>query len=155
LRQGTNRDVLPGYVAGTPLNHLPSQIDGVVVGASAEDNAGFAVAAGDLDGAGGKELLITAIGDPTRAPRLRGEAYVLSFQDRDGDTVSDFIDLDNDNDGVLDDDETFLGTDPFNNDTDGDGIQDGTELGRTCQVVHCDDPSYPYTSTNPALPMHF
>jgi gliding motility-associated-like protein len=37
--------------------------------------------------------------------------------------------VDSDNDGLLDGEETTLGTDPNNPDTDGDGIDDGTEVG--------------------------
>lgn len=36
--------------------------------------------------------------------------------------------LDSDGDGLLDDEETGLGTDPFNPDTDGDGLSDGDEV---------------------------
>jgi hypothetical protein len=159
--------VLPGYVAGTPADHLPDQIDGVIVGATAEDNAGFTVTAGDLDGKGGDELLVSAIGDLSRAPGFRGEAYVVSFKDRDADGASDLIDLDNDNDGLTDAEEDLDGdgvldageTDPLAPDTDGDLIQDGTERGVTCSggvwAIHCDDPDYPYTSTAASLALHF
>ena len=115
LRAGTARDVLPGYVPGTPVDHLPDQVDGIVVGATAEDNAGFVVAAGNMDGLGGDEALVAAIGDLSRAPGFRGEGYILSFQDADGDQASDLIDLDNDNDGLPDDVE----------DADGDGARGG------------------------------
>ena len=55
---------------------------------------------------------------------------VLSDFDQDG--KPDNVDQDDDNDGISDQQERDqFGTDPFNADTDGDGIQDGTELGFT------------------------
>ena len=48
--------------------------------------------------------------------------------DSDGDTLGDACDDDDDNDGLSDVDEAAFGTDPFNSDTDGDGLLDGTEV---------------------------
>ncbi|HKY33244.1 MAG TPA: FG-GAP-like repeat-containing protein [Candidatus Polarisedimenticolia bacterium] len=169
LRAGTVRDVVPGYVAGTPLDHLPDSVEGVILGASAEDNAAFVLAAGDLNGDGADEAMVAAIGDLSRAPGFRGEVYLLSYRDVDGDGASDLSDGDNDNDGLRDAEEDADGdgvldpaeTSPFDPDTDGDGIQDGTEQGVTCRggggsvEVDCDDPAHPYTSTVASLPLHF
>jgi hypothetical protein len=47
--------------------------------------------------------------------------------DVDGDSIGDACDADDDNDGLSDDDELLIGTDPLNPDTDGDGILDGTD----------------------------
>jgi RNA polymerase sigma factor (sigma-70 family) len=49
--------------------------------------------------------------------------------DFDGDGRLDSDDWDDDNDGLPDAAEEALGTDPFNPDSDGDGLQDGTEFG--------------------------
>ena len=53
------------------------------------------------------------------------------LEDTDGDGINNNVDDDDDNDGIPDAAESFFGTDPLNPDSDGDGIQDGTELGRT------------------------
>ena len=44
--------------------------------------------------------------------------------DTDGDSVGDACDIDDDNDGITDDVEEQLGTDPTHNDTDEDGVED-------------------------------
>ncbi len=169
LHQGTSRPVDPGFDPNDPIVHLPSGVEGIVVGADREDHSGFVVAAGDLNrdpNAGvGDELLVGAIGDQA-FPAFRGEVYVMSYQDRDGDGSSDVQDRDNDNDGVSDADEigaTFSNepTDPFRQDTDDDGIHDGTELRFTCvgngglHEVACDDPNTPYTSIDDTLAQFF
>ena len=43
----------------------------------------------------------------------------------------DNVDTDDDNDGIPDTEEQGIGTNPLNPDTDGDGVQDGTEVGKT------------------------
>jgi hypothetical protein len=48
--------------------------------------------------------------------------------DTDSDGFGDVCDSDDDNDGLTDDEEAVLGTDPLNPDTDSDGISDGDEL---------------------------
>jgi len=167
LRAGTNRPVVPGFDPNVPIDNLPSGVEGIVVGADREDHSGFALATGDLNrdpnAGGGDELLVGAIGDPA-FPAFRGEVYVMSYQDRDGDGSSDVQDRDNDNDGISDADEiagafSSEPTDPFLQDTDDDGIQDGTELRFTCDddpnKVACDDPNRPYTSTDDTLAFFF
>ena len=55
------------------------------------------------------------------APTVRGKhGLMVSFQD--------YPVLDSDDDGLSDDEEADLGTDPNNPDTDGDGINDGDEV---------------------------
>ncbi|MBP7433635.1 VWA domain-containing protein [bacterium] len=49
-------------------------------------------------------------------------------RDTDGDERPDYIDRDSDNDGLSDNHEKELGTDPYKNDTDGDGDDDLTEI---------------------------
>ena len=53
------------------------------------------------------------------------------LSDTDGDGRPDSVDTDDDNDGLTDLEEADLGTNPLLGDSDGDGLQDGTELGRT------------------------
>lgn len=61
----------------------------------------------------------------------------------DGDSIVRGIDpskigkirLDNDNDGLLDNQECGINTDPFNSDTDGDGFKDGDEKTRNCDPL--------------------
>ncbi len=167
LHAGTVRAVDPGYVPGTPVDHLPDRIDAIVIGAGKDDHAGWSLSSGDLDGDGAEELMLSAIGDLTREPGYPGEAYIISLADRDGDGAGDLVDLDNDNDGLTDQEEIDgslnggIPTDPFDPDSDADGIQDGTELGLTCPggggvvEIPCDDPSRPLTSTDPAVALHF
>lgn len=91
--------------------------------------------------------------DETGATSVFVVSSVVGAIDSDGDGLSDDIeeaictdpnDADTDDDGILDGAEeiNFNGiieigeTDPCNSDTDGDGIQDGTELGYTVDTVN-------------------
>ena len=60
-------------------------------------------------------------------------------EDFDDDGAGDVCDADDDNDGLSDTDEDALGTDPFNPDTDGDGVLDGTEVDMD-EGTGCPDP---------------
>lgn len=53
-----------------------------------------------------------------------------------------------DEDGLDNDEETFYGTDPTNDDTDGDGILDGTEIDGTSNPLDACDPDAGALSTN-------
>jgi len=57
--------------------------------------------------------------------RLLG-IYDLNI-DSDGDNVNNCMDADDDNDGITDEQEVLNGTEPLNPDTDGDGVDDGSE----------------------------
>lgn len=54
-------------------------------------------------------------------------SLLMPLPDTDGDGIPDDQDLDDDNDGVKDDREPLIGTDPQNSDTDGDGVIDGLD----------------------------
>ncbi len=56
------------------------------------------------------------------------DVYNLDQADLDGDGVGDACDDDIDGDGLSNDNEAIFGTDPYNPDTDGDGLLDGTEV---------------------------
>jgi hypothetical protein len=58
---------------------------------------------------------------------LTVSSYFIPLPDTDGDSIPDNKDEDDDNDGVKDDREPLLGTDPLNPDTDGDGCLDGQD----------------------------
>ena len=50
------------------------------------------------------------------------------WSNNDGDNLGDNADLDDDNDGLTDEEEYLLGTDPFNHDTDRDGVKDSLDV---------------------------
>ncbi len=50
------------------------------------------------------------------------------WSNNDGDNLGDNADPDDDNDGLTDEEEYLLGTDPFNHDTDRDGVEDGLDI---------------------------
>ena len=56
-----------------------------------------------------------------------GVADIIEKADTDGDGIPDNEDPDADNDGVNNDDEKAIGTDPLNPDSNGDGVKDGDE----------------------------
>lgn len=107
----------------------PCAVMAILMGRVANSQSGFSVAAGDFNGDGFDEVMVGAIGNPTNLTTYGGRAYVASFTDVDTDGVSDLSDEDNDNDCLADADEPTNGTDRLDQDTDHDGLQDGTELG--------------------------
>lgn len=50
------------------------------------------------------------------------------WSNNDGDNLGDNADPDDDNDGLTDEEEYLLGTDPFNHDTDRDGVKDSIDV---------------------------
>ncbi len=66
--------------------------------------------------------------------------------DSDGDGIGNNADFDDDNDGLTDEEEATLGTDPVNPDTDGDSLDDGFEVaeglnpldGTDCPAYLCE-----------------
>ena len=58
----------------------------------------------------------------------RGLGTVVALADNDGDGTPDNQDSDDDNDGVSDEEESTLGTNPYEADSDGDGICDAKEI---------------------------
>ncbi len=119
----------------------PCAVIAVLLGAVAHSQAGFSAAAGDFNGDGCDEIALGALGDLTRIPGYTGRIHAATIADNDRDQVSDLSDNDDDNDCLQDDDESnaLMGsailTDPLQTDTDGDGVQDGTELGKTAGVT--------------------
>lgn len=64
------------------------------------------------------------------------------WQDTDSDNVGNNADLDDDNDGLSDEDELFVfGTNPLSVDTDADGLSDGEEVALGTNVVRADTDS--------------
>jgi len=66
------------------------------------------------------------------------ETFNGSIYDNDRDGIPDFVDPDDDNDGLSDQMELALGSDPKRADTDGDGMPDGYEFGNGFNLL---DPS--------------
>ena len=67
-------------------------------------------------------------------------------EDLDGDGTEDFYDNDDDGDGLSDDKERELGTDPRNSDSDGDGFTDKQEVDGGSDPLEADSlPFYPRT----------
>jgi len=71
----------------------------------------------DTDGDGINDAI--EVGDNTVVPK-----------NTDGDKLIDALDPDDDNDGLTTLDERIIGTNPLNKDSDGDGIDDGEEVGK-------------------------
>ncbi|MCP5417661.1 MAG: S8 family serine peptidase [Chromatiaceae bacterium] len=72
-----------------------------------------------------------AISDPAgRAAVMQSLLAFCGYMDTDGDGIVDSIDPDDDNDGIPDQQEIGLKTDPKNPDTDGDGVSDGDEVAQ-------------------------
>jgi len=87
---------------------------------------------GDRDGDGCDDCVVS--GGPPATGNDGG--------DFDADGLCDSGDADDDNDGLDDTDEPGFGTDPFNRDTDDDGLLDGTEVD-TALGSGCPDPTNP------------
>jgi hypothetical protein len=98
--------------------------------------------------------------DPDRAD-TDGDGVPDGVEDRDGDGIldpgdSDPLRLDTDCDGLTDAEERLAGSDPIDDDTDGDTLGDGFELGKTgrddtsCSGAFVGDTD-PTTQTSPLL----
>ena len=70
-----------------------------------------------------------------KLPILKAECTVIEFKDNDRDCIGDAVDPDDDNDGLTDEQEKKLGTDPFKRDTDGDGYSDYLEVTHLTLMV--------------------
>ncbi len=67
-------------------------------------------------------------GSPKTTPGVCGCDVTEDIGDVDGDGTVNCLDSDNDNDGLTDDQEREIGTDPLNNDSDSDRVSDGQEV---------------------------
>jgi len=76
---------------------------------------------GDIDGDGNVDLAVSAIEDDDGGSN-HGSVYVLFLNS---------VVLDSDNDGLTNPEELALGTDPYDADSDDDGLYDGTEVNDT------------------------
>jgi gliding motility-associated-like protein len=108
---------------------LPSQVD-----AGSFDNCeivSIAVSPSDFSCSdeGLNIVTLTVIDSSGNIATSQVEITVLNpSPDTDGDGIKDNCDDDDDNDGLSDEEEALLGTDPLNPDTDGDGVMDGVEV---------------------------
>ncbi len=65
---------------------------------------------------------------PVSSSFAAAQQEVVVDKDTDKDSIGNLQDNDDDNDGLTDEKEQILGTDPLNPDTDGDGIKDGDDI---------------------------
>jgi hypothetical protein len=134
---------VPGAAAGGELTSASFRLRGAHFGALAAEQlaspgprfSGSGVAVGQADAvgfAGGSSALETSA--PGFWPIVAGG---LASLDLDGDGLAAWLDPDDDDDGLLDEVETNTGvfvsasdtgSDPTNPDSDGDGVDDGTEV---------------------------
>ncbi|MCW5912575.1 MAG: gliding motility-associated C-terminal domain-containing protein [Cyclobacteriaceae bacterium] len=120
----TDRDGKPNYL------DLDSDADGI------PDNfeAAFYIPDGENDGIIGTGPITDTDGDglsDLNDPTQLGSVNVLFNQDRDGDGRPNYVDIDSDNDGIVDNTEglpTSVYVPPTGIDTDGDGIDDAYDV---------------------------
>ena len=98
------------------------------------DNDGYSDLQEDLL----SDQLFNLVYDP-----LDATSYPSEASDADMDGIPDDVDADIDNDNLNNDQEAVQGTDPFMNDSDGDGVLDGLEVQRSYNPL--DPDNYPYT----------
>ncbi len=80
----------------------------------------------------GKEQKINLVNAESRS------SEIFIDMDTDGDKIGNREDRDDDNDGLSDDEEAKLGTNPLVADTDGDGLKDGEEIRRGTNPLNKD-----------------
>jgi hypothetical protein len=72
-------------------------------------------------------MVLKPVGEPYESDWSNNYDHFPAL-DVDGDGINNDVDLDDDNDGLSDEEELVLGTNPFWKDTDGDGIDDNVEV---------------------------
>jgi hypothetical protein len=99
--------------------------------------AGFRTASLEVSGGSETEISVnvpmTADSDDDGVPDASGNCpntTNASQANADGDSAGDVCDIDDDNDGLSDDEEFALGTDALKADSDGDGTNDGDEVAQ-------------------------
>ncbi len=131
-------------VTVTPVDDLPDAIDDTVTAAVGAPTV-IAVLANDT-GLGDRPIVVTATDPPHGTVVVNPDGTVsytpdagysgpdtfsYTIRDADGDTDSATVNVnvrpDRDHDGISDDDEVMIGTDPDDADSDDDGVLDGAE----------------------------
>ncbi|MCL1150864.1 hypothetical protein [Shewanella ulleungensis] len=83
-------------------------------------------------------MVLKPVGEPFESDWSSNYARFPAL-DVDGDGINNDVDLDDDNDGLSDEEELVLGTNPFWKDTDGDGIDDNIEVENSLDPLDASD----------------
>ena len=75
---------------------------------------------------------------------IQYDSAYFAFHDNDTDFIDDRFDPDLDNDGLTNDEEVALGTDPVDSDSDDDGVSDGIEISNNMNPLDSQDINYDF-----------
>ena len=115
----TGFPVGPFMLADGGMNTLMGVVDGTVVTITEVLPFGFDLTSVACTGDTNSTVVVDLVAGSVTVTVQSGEDIVCTFTN---------VDTDADNDGLTDDFELLIGTDPNNPDTDGDGVDDGEEL---------------------------